>query len=122
MVVELAVLAPLIVFAVSFVVWAGRQPAADGEVRAAARSTARAAALEVNPVSAASAGVEAGRDAAGLDVCTTLEVTVDTTRWRSGWVSAEVRCEVKDDGLPFDGGTLRQVWTEQVQHAGRLGS
>ncbi len=121
MIVELVVLLPVIILAIGFLAWAGRQPAADGEVRAAARSAARAASLQRDANDALAAGEVAGLAAAGLEVCTTVTVSVDTSRWQQGWVSATVTCDVNNQGLIFDGGTLEQSWTEPVQQASRVG-
>ncbi len=120
-VVELAILAPLIILALSLLVWAARQPAADGEIRAAARSSARAAAIQRDPGAAVSAGEQAGQNAAGLEVCSSVHVTVDVGQWEDGWVKATVTCEVNESGLVFDAGNLVQTWTEPVQKAGRVG-
>ncbi len=121
MIVELVVLLPVIILAIGFLAWAGRQPAADGEVRAAARSAARAASLQRDTGNAVDAGEAAGLAAAGLEVCTTVGVSVDISRWQQGWVTASVTCDVNNQGLIFDGGTLEQSWTEPVQQASRVG-
>gem|GEM_PF-2917952 len=120
MVVELVVLAPVVILAIGFLAWAGRQPAADGEVRAAARSAARAASLQRDIGQAATAGEAAGLTAAGLEVCSTVDVSIDTSRWQQGWVRATVTCDVNNQGLIFDGGTLEQSWSEPVQQASRV--
>jgi len=120
MIVELVVLLPVIILAIGFLAWAGRQPAADGEIRAAARSAARAASLQRDAGDAVAAGERAGLAAAGLEVCTSVEVSVDVSRWQQGWVSATVTCDVNNQGLIFNGGTLEQSWTEPVQQASRV--
>lgn len=119
-IVELVVLLPVIILAIGFLAWAGRQPAADGEIRAAARSAARAASLQRDASQAVAAGEAAGLAAAGLEVCSTVEVVIDVSRWQQGWVSATVTCDVNNQGLIFDAGTLERDWTEPVQQASRV--
>lgn len=121
MALELIILVPVIVMAIGFLAWAGRQPAADGEVRAVAQAAARAASLERDVNAAVAAGTAVGTTAAGLEVCVTVTVVVDTSRWQQGWVSATATCDVNNQGLViFDGGSLQHTWSEKVHQAGRV--
>ena len=93
---ELAVLAPLLIGFMLFVVFAGRVAQAEGDVANAAHEAARSASL----VGAPRAAVEAATDTAeaniaeGAVACRHLEVIVDTTDFEAGGqVTVTVSCE-----------------------------
>ncbi|RMH80583.1 MAG: pilus assembly protein [Actinomyces sp.] len=94
--VEVAVIAPALLFLMLLVVYAGRIAEADGNVERAATAAARAASLRQRPADATADARQAAADnlsAAGLR-CTDLTVEVDTSRFvPGGTVSVTVNCE-----------------------------
>jgi Flp pilus assembly protein TadG len=93
--VELVLITPVLVLLLLFVVAGGRVSSAQGEVEAAARDAARAAANARSPLAARQAGAGAAR--AALDVgtltCRQLDVSIDVAAFRAGGtVRATVRC------------------------------
>ncbi len=95
--VELVLMTPLLVMLLLFVVAVGRLTAARGEVDAAARDGARAAANARTPGDAEHAALVAAtatlRDR-GIE-CAALDVGVDTTQYRAdGYVEVTVSCAV----------------------------
>ena len=106
-------------------VYAFRLSGAQGEVRDAAQAGARAASLARSPGEA----LGAGRSAAlatlpvGDEVCRTASVTVDTSRWNTGWVVVTVDCAASMSGLaPGTAPASRAViesWTEPVDQGRR---
>jgi len=93
--VEMAVLAPALVFMLLLVVFAGRISQADGDVRRAASAAARAASLRQDPldaVAAARQSASANLSASGVG-CGRLDTEVDTSRFLAGGtVAVTVRC------------------------------
>lgn len=93
--VETAVVAPVLVFLLLLVVFAGRVAQAEGDVRRAASEAARAASLEQFPDAAtdeAERVVAANLSASGV-VCGALDVDVDTDDLvPGGSVAVTVRC------------------------------
>ena len=93
--VEMAVLAPALVFLLLLVVFAGRISQADGDVRRAASAAARAASLRQDPldaVAAARQSAAANLSASGVG-CGRLDTEVDTSRFLAGGtVAVTVRC------------------------------
>lgn len=93
--VEVAVLAPAFVALLLLVVFAGRVSQADGDVRRAASTAARAASMRQYPADAEIAAREAAAanlSASGV-ACGTLDTSVDTTRFAAGGtVAVTVRC------------------------------
>lgn len=95
--VELAVLTPVLVLLLLFVVAVGRLGRADQEVAGAAADAARAASIARTPGMATNAGTDAAAaDLAGSGFsCSTLDTLVDTGDFRpGGLVRVEVRCAV----------------------------
>jgi Flp pilus assembly protein TadG len=93
---ELAVLAPLLIGFMLFVVFAGRVAQAEGDVANAAHEAARAASLVGTPRAAVEAATETAEAniAEGAVACRRLEVIVDTTDFDAGGqVTVTVSCE-----------------------------
>jgi Flp pilus assembly protein TadG len=94
--VEVAVIAPALLFLMLLVVYAGKVAEADGNVERAASDAARAASLRQHPSDAstdAQATAAANLAAAGVP-CLALTTTVDTDEFRpGGTVTVTVRCE-----------------------------
>ena len=93
---ELAVLTPLLIGFMLFVVFAGRVAQAEGDVAHAAQEAARAASLTGTPSAAVEAAQEtaAANISAGAVACRTLDVSVDTTNLAAGGqVAVTVTCE-----------------------------
>ncbi len=93
---ELAVLAPLLIGFMLFVVFAGRVAQAEGDVANAAHEAARAASLVGAPQAAVEAATETAEAniAEGAVACRRLDVVVDTTSFDAGGqVSVTVSCE-----------------------------
>ena len=106
-------------------VYAFRLSGAQGEVRDAAQAGARAASLARSPDDATAAGRSAALATlpVGDEVCRTASVTVDTSRWNTGWVAVTVNCAASMSGLaPVTAPTSRRVtetWTEPVDQGRR---
>ena len=93
---ELALLAPLLIGFMLFVVFAGRVAQAEGDVANAAQEAARAASLVGTPRAATEAAIEtaAANIAEGAVACRRLEVSVDTSGFAAGGqVAVTVTCE-----------------------------
>ena len=95
--VELVLVTPVLIALLLFVVGLGRLAGANGEVQAASRDAARAAANARSPRAAQEAGLSAA--AATLQdrgvECRTLSVAIDADEFRAdGFVSATVSCTV----------------------------
>jgi Flp pilus assembly protein TadG len=93
---ELAVLAPLLIGFMLFVVFAGRVAQAEGDVANAAHEAARAASLVGTPRAAVEAATETAEAniAEGAVACRRLEIIVDTTDFDAGGqVTVTVSCE-----------------------------
>ena len=93
---ELAVLAPLLIGFMLFVVFAGRVAQAEGDVTNAAHEAARAASLVGTPRAAVEAATETAEAniAEGAVACRRFEVVVDTTGFDAGGqVTVTVSCE-----------------------------
>ena len=96
--VELALLTPVLVVVMVFVVGLGRLVTARGDVEAAARDGARAASLVRDPRAAeAAARAGASRSLTGHGArCRALEVVAHTGGWTSSrTVAVEVSCTVE---------------------------
>ena len=84
--VEVAVIAPALLFLMLLVVFAGRVSEAEAEIDRAASEAARAASLRQHATDAAADAETVAREnlsAAGVR-CTTLDVDVDTTNFHPG--------------------------------------
>ena len=94
--VEVAVIAPALLFLMLLVVYAGKVSEADGNVERAASDAARAASLRQHPGDATTDAQDtaaANLAAAGVP-CLTLTTTVDTDDFGpGGTVTVTVRCE-----------------------------
>jgi Flp pilus assembly protein TadG len=95
--VELALVTPVLIALMLFVVGLGRLAGANGEVQAASRDAARAAANARSPRAAQEGGLSAA--AATLQdrgvECRALSVAIDADEFRAdGFVSATVSCTV----------------------------
>ncbi len=94
--VEVAVIAPALLFLMLLVVYAGKVSEADGNVERAASDAARAASLRQHPGDATTDAQDtaaANLAAAGVP-CLTLITTVDTDDFGpGGTVTVTVRCE-----------------------------
>lgn len=97
---ELAVLAPVLVLCMLFVVFAGRLGQAQQDVAQAAAEAARAASLERGPQLVGVTGhVRRNLTAAGV-ACRTLVVDTSSSDWRPGGrVQVDVRCDVDLSGV-----------------------
>ncbi|HEY9564996.1 MAG TPA: TadE/TadG family type IV pilus assembly protein [Nocardioides sp.] len=94
--VEVAVIAPALVFLMLLVVYAGKVSEADGNVERAASDAARAASLRQHPGDAAAdAQTTAAANLAAAGVpCLSLITDVDTDNFGpGGTVTVNVRCE-----------------------------
>jgi Flp pilus assembly protein TadG len=94
--VEVAVIAPALLFLMLLVVYAGKVSEADGNVERAASDAARAASLRQHPGDATTDAQDtaaANLAAAGVP-CLTLTTTVDTEDFGpGGTITVTVRCE-----------------------------
>jgi Flp pilus assembly protein TadG len=93
---ELAVLTPLLIGFMLFVVFAGRVAQGEGDVAHAAHEAARAASLTGTPSAAmeAAQATAAANISEGAVACRTLDVSVDTTNLAAGGqVAVTVTCE-----------------------------
>jgi Flp pilus assembly protein TadG len=93
---ELAVLTPLVIALVLFVVYAGRVVETEADVSHAAYEAARAATITDSPRAAHAAATEtaAANIATGTVACRTLDVDVDTAAFTpGGHVSVTVTCQ-----------------------------
>ena len=93
---ELAVLAPVLIAFMLFVVFAGRVAQAEGDVANAAHEAARAASLVGTPHAAITAATETAQAniTEGAVACRRLDVAVDTTSFRAGGqVTVTVSCD-----------------------------
>jgi len=92
---ELALLAPMLIVLVLFVVFVGRLTSARLDVTAAARDAARAASLRAEPAAATADAETAARHTLtdrGVS-CRRLDITVDTTDLQpGGHVHVQVGC------------------------------
>lgn len=111
--VELAILAPVLVLLLLFVVTVGRLVLARQEVDAAAADAARAASIADSP----GAAVQAASDAASGDLaghgvtCSPFDASVDTSHFTPGGeVNVELRCTASLAGLSL----LRLPGTETL--------
>ncbi len=120
-IIEVAILAPLLVMAILFVSWAGSQRSAEANTLASARAGARAAALATNPAAATTAGEAAGTSATELSACSAIAVTIDTSEWDEGWVSATAVCTLGNSASTFSSEPITRSWTEPVGQRGLVG-
>lgn len=93
---ELAVLTPLFIALVLFVVYAGRVVEAEADVSHAAYEAARAATLTDTPVAAHAAAAETAHAniATGTVACRSLDVAVDATAFiPGGHVTVTLTCQ-----------------------------
>lgn len=112
--VEVAVVAPALVFLMLLVVYAGKVSEADGNVERAASDAARAASLRQHPGDAtADAQNTAAADLAAAAVpCLTLTTTVDTDDFGpGGTVTVTVRCEASMADVTLLGVPGRRTFT-----------
>ena len=110
--VEVAVIAPALLFLVLLVVYAGKVSEADGNVERAASDAARAASLRQHPADAtddAQASATANLAAAGVP-CLTLTTTVDTTDFAPGG-TVTVACEASMADVTLLGVPGRRTFT-----------
>lgn len=121
MIVEVAILAPVILLAFLFVGWVGAQRDAEASAMFAARSAARAAALAANPASAVSAGTDAGTNAANDSACSSMSITVEISQWDDGWVTATATCAPGSNASTFTTGPIVRDWIEPVGQRSRVG-
>ena len=112
--VEVAVIAPALLFLMLLVVFAGKVAEADGNVERAASDAARAASLRQHPADAttdAQRAAAANLAAAGVS-CVDLTTTVDTRHLApSGTVSVTVSCETSMAGITLLGVPGRRTFT-----------
>jgi len=112
--VEVAVIAPALLFLMLLVVYAGKVSEADGNVERAASDAARAASLRQHPSDAADdAQSTAAEDltAAGVP-CLDLTTTVDTDDFDpGGTVTVTVRCEASMADVTLLGVPGRRTFT-----------
>ena len=112
--VEVAVIAPALLFLMLLVVYAGKVSEADGNVERAASDAARAASLRQHPGDAtddAQTSATANLAAAGVP-CLTITTTVDTTDFApGGTVTVTVRCEASMADVTLLGVPGRRTFT-----------
>jgi len=99
---ELAVLTPILIGLVLFVVYTGRTVEAQADVTHAAYEAARAATLTAVPAAAETAAAQtaAANIAEGTVSCQTLDVDVDTTAFAAGgYVGVTVTCHASYSDL-----------------------
>jgi len=112
--VEVAVIAPALLFLMLLVVYAGKVSEADGNVERAASDAARAASLRQHPGDAtddAQTSATANLAAAGVP-CLNITTTVDTTDFApGGTVTVTVRCEASMADVTLLGVPGRRTFT-----------
>ena len=112
--VEVAVIAPALLFLMLLVVYAGKVSEASGNVERAASDAARAASLRQHPADAtddAQASAASNLAAAGVP-CLTLTTTVDTADFApGGTVTVTVHCEASMADVTLLGVPGRQTFT-----------
>jgi Flp pilus assembly protein TadG len=112
--VEVAVIAPALLFLMILVVYAGKVSEADGNIERAASEAARAASLRQHPGDAttdAQAAAAANLTAAGVP-CLTLTTIVDTDDFApGGTVTVTVRCEASMADVTLLGVPGRRTFT-----------
>jgi Flp pilus assembly protein TadG len=112
--VEVAVIAPALVFLMLLVVYAGKVSEADGNVERAASDAARAASLRQDPGDATTDAQDtaaANLAAAGVP-CLTLTTGVDTDDFTpGGTVTVTVRCEASMEDVTLLGVPGRRTFT-----------
>lgn len=112
--VEVAVIAPALVFLMLLVVYAGKVSEADGSVERAASDAARAASLRQDPGDATTDAQDtaaANLAAAGVP-CLTLTTDVDTDDFTpGGTVTVTVRCEASMEDVTLLGVPGRRTFT-----------
>lgn len=112
--VEVAVIAPALVFLMLLVIYAGKVSEADGNVERAAADAARAASLRQHPSDAttdAQNTAAANLAAAGVP-CLNLTTTVDTDDFApGGTVTVTVRCEASMADVTLLGVPGRRAFT-----------
>ncbi len=112
--VEVAVIAPALLFLMLLVVYAGKVSEADGNVERAASNAARAASLRQHPGDAttdAQSSAAANLSAAGVP-CLTLTTEVDTDDFApGGTVTVTVRCEASMADVTLLGVPGRRTFT-----------
>jgi Flp pilus assembly protein TadG len=102
--VEVVLVAPLLVALLLFVVGLGRIAHTRGQIDGAAADAARTASLARTPAAAQLAGESAARAQLGDRSCRSLDVDIDTTRFRPGGdVVARLRCVSSLAGLGLAG-------------------
>jgi Flp pilus assembly protein TadG len=112
--VEVAVIAPALVFLILLVVYAGKVSEADGNVERAASDAARAASLRQDPGDAATDAQDtAAANLAATGVpCLTLTTNVDTDDFApGGTVTVTVRCEASMEDVTLLGVPGRRTFT-----------
>ena len=120
-IIEVAIFTPLLVLAILFIAWAGSQRSAEASTMASARAAARAAALAVTPDAATTAGEGAGTSATERSACSAIAITVDTSEWDQGWVSATAVCTLGSAASTFGTAPITRSWTEPVGQRGLVG-
>ncbi len=112
--VEVAVIAPALLFLMLLVVFAGKVSEADGNVERAASDAARAASLRQHPGDATTDAQETAAEnlaAAGVP-CLSLTTTVDTENFDpGGTVTVTVRCEASMADVTLLGVPGRRTFT-----------
>ncbi|HTO00039.1 MAG TPA: TadE family protein [Microthrixaceae bacterium] len=115
--VEVAVIAPALLFLMLLVVYAGKVSEADGNVERAVADAARAASLRQHPDDAttdAQLTAAANLTAAGVP-CLTLTTTVDTDDFGpGGTVTVTVRCEASMADVTLLGVPGRRTFTARA--------
>jgi Flp pilus assembly protein TadG len=112
--VEVAVIAPALLFLMLLVVYAGKVSEANGNVERAAADAARAASLRQHPTDAtADAEATAAENLAASGVpCLNLTTTVDTDDFApGGTVTVTVRCEASMAEVTLLGVPGRRTFT-----------
>ncbi|MCZ7537878.1 MAG: pilus assembly protein [Acidimicrobiia bacterium] len=112
--VEVAVIAPALLFLMLLVVFAGKVSEADGNVERAASDAARAASLRQHPGDATTDAQETAAEnlaVAGVP-CLSLTTTVDTENFGpGGTVTVTVRCEASMADVTLLGVPGRRTFT-----------
>lgn len=118
--VEMMLAIPIVIVSLMLIAWAGRGTTAEAETLRAANSAARVAALSDSGSSAQAAVAGIGPSS---EMCVSLQLSVDTSEWNSGWVSVTAVCRPNTSGLsdlPV-GSDIVRTSTAAVQQFGSRG-
>jgi Flp pilus assembly protein TadG len=102
--IEVVLVVPLLIALLLLVAGLGRMAHVRGQLDGAAADAARTASLQRSADAAARSGEEAARVYLGTSACRSLDIQIDTTRFRPGGdVTANLRCVTSLAGLGLAG-------------------